>query len=113
MRTLPLSHQDLSERLGLTPREIDAFCQRWGVCELALFGSIVRDDFECTSDIDMLVSFAKPPHTLWMLMEMREELCRLCQRPIDLIVKSVVESDSNPYRRGTILESAYVIYRNG
>ncbi|MGH2560629.1 MAG: nucleotidyltransferase family protein, partial [Thermomicrobiales bacterium] len=38
--------------------EISAICQRYGVRELAVFGSAVRDDFGPESDIDLLVEFA-------------------------------------------------------
>ncbi|MGB2866360.1 MAG: nucleotidyltransferase domain-containing protein [Sedimentisphaerales bacterium] len=33
------------------------FCQRWKVVELALFGSVLRDDFGPDSDIDVLYYF--------------------------------------------------------
>ena len=40
------------------PRErIAAFCQANGIHRLALFGSILRDDFRPESDIDVLVEF--------------------------------------------------------
>ncbi len=38
--------------------EIIAFCQKWQVIEFALFGSVLREDFNDQSDIDILVSFA-------------------------------------------------------
>lgn len=37
--------------------EIAAFCRRHGVQRLALFGSILRDDFSPRSDVDVLVEF--------------------------------------------------------
>jgi uncharacterized protein len=89
--------------------EINNFCQRWGVRELALFGSVLRDDFSSDSDIDVLVDF-EVGYTLDTLLDMKDELETLFGRPVDLIVKRVVESDSNPYRRQAILNSAQVIY---
>ena len=44
-------------RLGITPAELVEFCQTAQITELALFGSILRDDFRPDSDIDMLVTF--------------------------------------------------------
>ena len=38
--------------------DIAAFCQRWQIVELALFGSVLRDDFGPESDVDVLVRFA-------------------------------------------------------
>jgi uncharacterized protein len=51
----------LRTRLGLSSQEIVTFCQQWGITKLALFGSILRDDFRADSDIDLLVTFA-PTH---------------------------------------------------
>ena len=36
--------------------------QRFGVLELALFGSVARDEAASDSDVDILVRFSKPPH---------------------------------------------------
>ncbi len=33
--------------------EIAAFCQRWGIRELAIFGSALRNDFRPDSDVDV------------------------------------------------------------
>ena len=38
-------------------QEIAAFCRRHRIRRLALFGSILRDDFTPDSDIDILVEF--------------------------------------------------------
>jgi len=34
-----------------------AFCRRWRIRELCVFGSALRDDFGPDSDLDFLVSF--------------------------------------------------------
>ncbi len=36
--------------------EIAAFCQRWRIRELAIFGSALRDDFRPDSDVDVSAS---------------------------------------------------------
>jgi hypothetical protein len=56
--------------------QLVAFCQRWQVKELALFGSVLRDDFAPDSDIDVLVEFAGS-YTLEMLLDMQDELAAL------------------------------------
>jgi uncharacterized protein len=56
MYTIRLNSK-LQERLTVTPEELSDFCQRWKVSELALFGSILRDDFHAGSDIDVLISY--------------------------------------------------------
>lgn len=51
------------------PKErIAAFCERWHVRELALFGSVLRGDFRPQSDVDVLVSFA--PDAGWSLLDL-------------------------------------------
>ena len=48
--------------LGLLKEHKPALAQRFGVVELALFGSIARDEASSDSDVDVLVRFDKPPH---------------------------------------------------
>jgi len=44
---------------AISADEIAGFCRRWRIRELALFGSILRDDFGPDSDVDVLVEFDK------------------------------------------------------
>jgi predicted nucleotidyltransferase len=44
-------------RLDIPQEEIAEFCQRHHIRRLALFGSVLRDDFAPGSDVDMLVEF--------------------------------------------------------
>lgn len=46
-----------SSRLEFSPAELRAVCRRRAVKRLALFGSVLRDDFGPESDIDVLVEF--------------------------------------------------------
>ncbi len=55
--TTAQSQAALYNRLGITADHLAAFCDQWQVAELALFGSILRDDFHTSSDIDLLVSY--------------------------------------------------------
>ena len=91
--------------------EIAAFCRRWQVVELALFGLALRDDFGPDSDIDLLVSFdpdARP--TLFDVVRMQEELSRVLGRKVDLVTRRAVETSRNYIRRRAILGSAQVVY---
>jgi hypothetical protein len=84
------------------------FCRRWKVTELALFGSILRDDFRPESDVDVLVTFEpEAPWTLWDLSEMRQELERIFGRAVDLVEKKGLR---NPFRRRAVLSSQRLIY---
>ena len=60
-------------RIDLPSDEIGAFCKRWQIAELALFGSVLNDGFGHDSDVDVLVSFEKHSrHTLFDLSRMEK-----------------------------------------
>lgn len=87
---------------------IAAFCRHWHVAELALFGSVLRDDFDpARSDVDVLVEFL-PGHQVGLigLMTMQEELARMFGRRVDLMTRKGVD----PEVRRRIVESAEVVY---
>lgn len=90
------------------------FCGKWQVEQLALFGSILRADFDADSDIDVLVTFAAgAKHTLFDLLRMKQELRDLFGRDVDLVDRRVLEQSDNYIRRKAILDSAKVIYGAG
>ena len=94
------------------PRDaIASFCKRWQVTELALFGSVLRDDFGQESDMGVLVRFEEEArHTLFDLDRMEEELTTIFGRKVDLVSWRGVEQSRNYIRRKAILDSAEVIY---
>jgi len=63
---------------------IAAFCQANNIRRLALFGSILGDDFLPTSDIDVLVEFIPGTRVGLRFFELQEELGRLFGRTVDL-----------------------------
>jgi len=88
-----------------------AFCRRWLISELAFFGSVLRDDFDSASDLDILVKFKSDAN--WSLLEhskMEQELAELLGRRIDLFSKRAVEQSHNWIRRQEILNTAEVVY---
>ena len=52
-----IHESELYQRLKIKPDRLKNICQQWKITELALFGSVLRDDFNARSDIDVLVSF--------------------------------------------------------
>lgn len=95
----------------LSRDEIAQFCQRWKIRELALFGSVLRDDFGPNSDIDVLVTFAEDAE--WGLfdhVQMEHELQALLRRNVDLISKRAVERSQNWLRRQEILNTTQVVF---
>jgi uncharacterized protein len=63
---------------------IKAFCRTNGISRLALFGSILRDDFRPESDIDVLVEFEPGVRVGLAFARMQEELAGILGRKVDL-----------------------------
>ena len=71
--------------IRIPKQKIAAFCQRHGIRRLALFGSILRDDFGPDSDIDVLVVFDPGARVgLFGLMNLQSKLTNLFGRKVDL-----------------------------
>lgn len=97
--------------IPINQEKLVLFCQHWGVKELALFGSVLREDFRPDSDVDVLITLKDTSsYTLNDLMQMEAELKSVFHRDIDLGLRHTVERDPNYIRRKAILNSAQVIY---
>ncbi len=98
----------ISDRLQVSYQQIVSFCQHWELREFALFGSVLRDDFNNNSDIDVLVQFpTEHKLTLFDVIKMKKELEKMFGRSVDLLEK---EELKNPYRRAEILQTLKSIY---
>jgi hypothetical protein len=98
----------VSRRIDIPGDRITEFCRKWKIAELALFGSVLRDDFRPDSDVDVLVSLSGDAHwDLFDWVDMIEELKVIFGREVDLVEKSGLR---NPFRRHAILSSKEVIY---
>jgi uncharacterized protein len=98
----------LETNIDIPLSELREFSERWNVRSIALFGSVLREDFDADSDIDILLSFR--PHSnadLIDLVNMRAELENLFRRRVDIVERDALV---NPYRRAEILNSARTIY---
>ncbi|OKH13434.1 nucleotidyltransferase family protein [[Limnothrix rosea] IAM M-220] len=98
MQTLPIS---------FTEADIQEFCERYFVEQLALFGSVLRDDFGVASDVDILVHF--PPEktpSFFTMSEMQDHLTKIFGRTVDLRTPE----ELSPYFREKVLATALVIY---
>jgi len=101
----------MSARIEIPREDLAEFCRRWSIIELALFGSVLRDDFRPDSDVDVLVRFAPDArHSLFSLVRIQDELSALLGRQVDVVSRRGIEASRNPIRRREILDSAEVIY---
>jgi len=91
--------------------EIAQFCRQFHVLALFLFGSILGDDFDETSDIDVLVD------TRGRHLKFKEE-CRMLDtleamfgRKVDLLTKDALESPSmNPHLKASISSTVRLVH---
>jgi uncharacterized protein with HEPN domain/predicted nucleotidyltransferase len=98
----------VTERLQISQSEIAAFCHRWKIAELALFGSVLRDDFRVDSDIDVLFSMMTGAHlTLYDRTTAQKELEGVLGRTVDLAQKEYL---TNPFSRQEILRTHRILY---
>jgi len=96
-------------RIAVPYERIAEFCQRYNLAWLALFGSVIRDDFTPESDIDVLVDFLPdlPLPGLNFYWDLPNELSEMFGgRKVDLHTPRSLSK----YFVEEVLEEAEVIY---
>ena len=94
-------------RIDVQKRHIADFCQRHNICRLSLFGSVLRDDFNPESDIDVLVEFEPGTRVgLIGLARLELELGEILGRKVDLNTPGFLSK----YYRKQILAEAEIQY---
>lgn len=89
---------------------IEALCHKYPIRKLALFGSVLRDDFRPDSDVDVLIEFELGvPVTYFDLADMQFELGQIFGRDVDIGTPDMLSK----YIRNTVLNGAQVIYESG
>jgi uncharacterized protein len=91
-----------------TPHEaITQFCRKHHIQRLALFGSVLRDDFRSDSDVDVLVEFVPGTHIGMIgLAGLEIELSHILGRKVDLNTPGFLSR----YYRDQVLAEAEVQY---
>src|SRR5215212_32632 len=98
----------VEERLGVGMDAIRQFCEKWGIIEFALFGSVVRDDFGPESDVDVMVRFDPERRPLgFRYVRVTLDLKDLFGRNVDVLEFG---SMANPYRRESIERDLTTVY---
>lgn len=98
----------MNPKIQLDRDALAAFCRRWRIRELSIFGSALRDDFRPDSDLDFLVSFEPGvPLDIDSYLDIKKELEARFGRPVDLVEKDALR---NPWRKHEILRTREVIY---
>ena len=101
----------MQKKIEIPYDQLNDFCRRWKISELALFGSALRDDFKPDSDVDVLVTFAEDAHwSLFDQVDMQNELTDIFGREVDFVERVAIEKSENYIRRKNILRRTEVIY---
>ena len=97
----------LGARIRLPEDAMADFCRRHRIHRLAVYGSVLRDDFRRDSDIDVLVEF-EPGHCVGLITfaGMENELSDLIGRQVDLNTPAGL----SPYFRDEALAEAETLY---
>ena len=105
----------MEPRIEIPHDKIVAFCEKWQIVELSLFGSVLREDFGPDSDVDVLVTFAEGarPTSIDEWLTAEAELRELLDREVDLVERATIEAQDNYIRRRRILSSARSVYVRG
>lgn len=74
----------VSAAIDIPQEEIALFCRRNHITKMALFGSVLREDFGPESDVDVIVEFHPDHIPGWAFFGMQEELGKIFQREVDL-----------------------------
>lgn len=96
----------MTARITIDRVRLAAFCRERRIQKLALFGSVLRDDFGPDSDVDVLVEF-ETGHTPGLaFFRMQAELSDLFGRKVDLNTPGFLSR----YFRDEVLAEAETVY---
>lgn len=96
----------VSAAINIPQEQIEGFCHRHHITKMALFGSVLRDDFGPRSDVDVLVEF-HPKHIPGLsFFDIQDELAEMFQRRVDLVTFMGLSK----YIRKKVLEEAQSVY---
>ena len=97
----------MSLKIEVPEEEIAAFCRRHQIRRLALFGSVLRDDFTAASDVDVLVEFEPDTRVgLFGFAGIESELSHLIGRKVDLNTVGFI----SPYFKDEVLREAEAVH---
>ena len=96
----------MSARIQIPREEVARFCRRNRIRRLALFGSVLRDDFTPDSDIDVLVEFEPGARVGLRFFTLENELSEMLGRKVDLNTRGFLSR----HFRDQVSEAAEVLY---
>jgi len=92
--------------IDISQDRIESFCRANGIRRLALFGSVLREDFCSESDIDVLVEFLPGVRVGLAFIRIQDDLSALLGRKVDLNTPGSLSK----YFRDEVLGEAEALY---
>jgi predicted nucleotidyltransferase len=100
----------MNPQIPIDRERLASFCRRHHIRKLALYGSVLRDDFRPDSDVDVLIEFEPGYAVGFGIADLEEELAELFGgRRVDLVAEKYL----NRRLRERILANAEVQYAEG
>ena len=94
-------------KLSISSKELASLCKRYYIRRLAFFGSVLRDDFNPNSDVDVLVEFEEGHTPGLEFIDIQDDLSKLLGgREVDLVTPKFL----NHHIRDKVLKEARVAY---
>jgi uncharacterized protein len=96
----------LPDGLSVDVARLVEVCRRYGVEELAVFGSVARGEAQDESDVDLLYVLAPGARLGFALNRLEDELAEVFGRPVDLVSRKAL----HPLLRDTVEAEARTLY---
>jgi uncharacterized protein len=93
-------------KIPIPPQKLTEFCRRHHIRKLAFFGSVLREDFQSDSDIDVIVEFEPGRVPGLAFFDMEAELSEILGRQVELHTPGFL----NRHFRDRVMEDAEIRY---
>jgi uncharacterized protein len=96
-------------KFDLPIQHLKHFAERHPVQRLAVFGSVLREDFSAASDVDILIEF-KPDASIgfFKMYDLEQELTQIIGRQVDLRTPN----ELSQHFRDAVIGEALLIYES-
>ncbi|MBS1846819.1 MAG: nucleotidyltransferase family protein [Actinobacteria bacterium] len=80
----------MPDLLAVDSDALSRICERYGIAELSVFGSVARGTVRRDSDVDLLYVLAPGRHLGFSINDLEDELSKLFGRRVDLVARSAL-----------------------
>jgi predicted nucleotidyltransferase len=74
-------------KIYIDREQLAAFCRKWHIKRLWLFGSVLRDDFREDSDVDVMYEFEREARIGWKIVTAEDELAQILGHRVDFVAE--------------------------